>query len=60
MDQIIFVVLGTVITVSYYILSPVKLSEKILGWLERLGRIDTSGVGGKAQKVRSYYVRKCK
>lgn len=57
MDQIIFVVTGTVITVVYYILSPVKLSERVLGILESLGKVNTAGIAGKAQKARSYYVR---
>jgi len=59
MDQIIFVVGGTVITVAYYIISPVKLSARLLGLLERLGR-NNAGVAAKAQKIRSYYVRNLK
>lgn len=60
MDQIIFVIAGTIVTVVYYILSPVKLSDRVVGLLERLGRTNTAGVTNKAQKVRSYYVRNFK
>lgn len=60
MDQVIFVTAGAIVTVVYYILSPVKLSDRVLGLLERLGRTNTAGVAGKAQKVRSYYVRNSK
>ena len=60
MDQIIFVTAGTFITVVYYILSPVKLSDRVVGLLERLGRSNTAGLANKAQKVRSYYVRNFK
>jgi hypothetical protein len=57
MDQIIFVAAGTIVTVVYYILSPVKLSERVVGLLEKLSRSKSTGVAGKAQKARSYYVR---
>lgn len=60
MDQIIFVTAGTFITVVYYILSPVKLSDRVVGLLERLGRSNTARLANKAQKVRSYYVRNFK
>ncbi len=60
MDQIIFVTAGTIVTVVYYILSPVKLSDRVVGLLERLGRTNNAGIAGKAQKVRSYYVRNFK
>ena len=60
MDLLIFVSAGTLVTVVYYILSPVKLSDRIAGLLEKLGRTNTAGVAAKAQKVRSYYVRNLK
>jgi len=60
MDQIIFVTAGTIVTVVYYILSPVKLSDRLLCILERFGRNKSDGVAGKAEKVRSYYVRNFK
>lgn len=60
MDQIIFVTVGTIVTVVYYILSPVKLLDRVVGLLEKLGRTNTAGIANKAQKVRSYYVRNFK
>ncbi len=60
MDQIIFVTAGTIVTVVYYILSPVKLSERGLGLVERLGKGSAGKTAGKPQKVRSYYVRNIK
>lgn len=59
MDQIIFVTAGSIVTVVYYILSPVKLSERALGLLERFGRTN-AGIADKAQKARSYFVRNFK
>lgn len=56
MDQIIFVLSGTVVTVFYYILSPVKLSERFMGILERLGSVNTGRNAAKPQRARSYYV----
>jgi hypothetical protein len=58
MDQIIFVIAGTVITVAYYILSPVKLSDRVTGLMEKLGKMNNTGIAVKEQKVSSYYVRK--
>lgn len=60
MDQIIFVTAGAFITVMYYILSPVKLSDRVVGMLGKLGKSNTAGVADKAQKVRNYYVRNFK
>lgn len=60
MDQMIFVTVGTFIVVSYYILSPVKLLDRVVGLLEKLGSTNTAGITNKAQKVRSYYVRNFK
>jgi len=56
MDQIIFVIVGTVVVV-YYILSPVNLLERVMDMLERVGRIDNTGIANKGQGVRRYYVR---
>ena len=60
MDLLIFVTAGTLVTVVYYILSPVKLSDRIVGLLEKLGRTNTASAADKAQKVRSYHVRNLK
>lgn len=60
MDLLIFVSAGTLVTVVYYILSPVKLSDRIVGLLEKLGRTNTASAADKAQKVRSYHVRNLK
>ena len=59
MDLLIFVTAGTLVTVVYYILSPVKLSDRIVGLLEKLGRTN-AGIADKARVVRSYYVRNFK
>ena len=56
MDQIIFVTAGAIITVAYYIISPVKISDRIINLLERIGKMNAAGIAVKEQKVRSYYV----
>jgi hypothetical protein len=57
MDQIIFVIVGTIMTVQY-ILSPVKFLERIIMLLEKIGGTGEAQVAGDIRKVvRNYYVR---
>lgn len=60
MDQLLVVISGTFITVICYVLSPIKLSAKILGLIERFGKGAADIPGTKTQKARSYYVRHLK
>lgn len=59
MDQVFFVSLGTSVT-FFYVLSPVKLKDKILTMLEKLGTIDGNSSKTEEEKARSYYVRSVK
>jgi hypothetical protein len=59
MEQVFIVVSGTVVTVLVYIMSPVRLSEWVLGFIERLGK-GTTTTGCKPQAARNFYVRNLK
>jgi len=60
MEQLLVVLAGTFITVCYYITTPVKLSQVILSFIERLGRNYAAMPGAKPRMARSYYVRNSK
>jgi len=57
MEQILVVLSGTFITVCYYIVTPVKLFQFAMNFIERLGRNTAAMPDGKPRMARSYYVR---
>ena len=57
MDQLILVSSGTLVIVIFYVMSPVRLSDWLLGKIEQFGRSNADAHAGEPDKGRSFYVR---